>query len=214
MNTDRLKVYGPAGALDRGDARLVEAARPSDRFTDIAPGGPPYRLLWLRLKSGAPGDPPDERYYADEVRPKSLDAGGHIEWEAAPGGLTQATVHNVAETLAATHLLPENTIVHAEERLDRGEPPNMVYLADVPVPPERLARIVSYSAGAYTVQPVRRELGGFVDDGPALSGVENIAELWEDEAGYLAGPPDFDRYVGIIWTPAGWTIVLHPPRMV
>jgi hypothetical protein len=214
MDTDRLGIYGPAVALDRGEARLVEAARPSDRHVEVTPGGPPYRLLWLRIKSGAPADPPDERYYADEVRPGGTDSGGHVAWEAVPGGLTDVIVHNVAEAQAATHLLREDAVIHAEERLDRSGPPEMVYLADVPVPLERLARIIAYANGGYTVQPVRREPAGFVDDGPAITAVSNIGELWPDEAGYLAGPPDFDRYVGIVWTPAGWTIVLHPPRMV
>jgi hypothetical protein len=214
MATDRLKVYGPAAALDRGDERQLEASRPSDRWTEVSPGGPPYRLLWLRIASGAPGDPPDERYYADEVRPTGTDAGGHVTWEAVPGGQTQVVVHNVAEARAGTHLLAEGTVIHAEERMDRSGPPVLVYLAQVPVPPERLARIVAYDAGAYTVQPVRREPSGFADDGAQISGVKNLGELWEGEAGYLQGPPAFDRYVTIFWTPAGWTMVLHPPRMV
>jgi len=214
MDTDRLKVYGAASALDRGDERQLEAARPSDRWTEVSPGGPPYRHLWLRLADGAPGDPPDERYYADEVRPTGVDGGGHLEWEAAPGGLEQVVVHNAAEARAGTHLLAPGTVIRAEERMDRSGPPALLYLADVPVPPERLARIVAYDAGAYTVQPVRRESGGFAADGPEIAGVKNLGELWEDEAGYLAGPAAFDRYVGIFWTPAGWTMVLHPPRMV
>jgi len=214
MNTDRLKAYGPAVALDHGEARLAELSQQRDRFTEVTPGGPPCRPLWLRIGSGVPGNSPDERYYADEVRPKGLDLDGHIEWEAVPGGLSQVVVHNTAEAPDATHLLPEDMVIHAEERLDRSSPPEFVYLACVPVLPERLARIVSYDAGAYTVQPVRRGVGGFEDDGPAISGVANIGELWEDEAGYLSGPPDFDRYVRIVWTRAGWTIVLHPPRMV
>ena len=95
----------------------------------------------------------------------------------------------------------------------------MAYLAEVPVAPEqeqteRLARIVSYGQGAYTVQPVQRTSTGFEDDGPELEGVPNLGELWDDEAGYLAGPEQFDRYVRIFQTPAGWTIVLHPPRML
>jgi len=59
-----------------------------------------------------------------------------------------------------------------------------------------------------------------VGDGPTIAGVPNIGELWADEAGYLAGPEGFGRYVRLFRTPAqhpaeaGWTILLHPPRMV
>jgi hypothetical protein len=214
MESERLKVYGSPSALDRGDERDLEAARPADRWTEVSPGGPPERLLWLRLTSGAPGDPPDERYYADEVRPVGVDSGGHVVWDPAPGGAAHVVVHNAAEARASTHLLAVDTVIRAEERMDRASPPGMLYLADVPVPPTRPARIVSYADGAYVVQPVRREAQGFVDDGPEIGGVVNPGELWDDEAGYLAGPPDFDRYVDIFWTPAGWTILLHPPRMV
>jgi len=216
MGTDRLRIYAPDAALDRGDDRDLEAARPADRWTEISPGGPPYRLLWCRIAGGAPGSPPDERYYADEVRPEGTDAGGHIEWEAVPGGLEGITVHNIAEAEAGTHLVPEDTVIRVEERPDRSGPPEMVYLTNVPVErwTWRVARIVSYSGGTYTVQPVRREEGGFENDGDPIAGVPNIGELWPDEAGYLAGPDGFDRYVRILWTPAGWIILLHPPRMV
>jgi len=216
METDRLRIYAPGIALDRGENRHLETDRPKDRWTEISPGGPPYRLLWCRVASGGPGSPPDERYYADEVRPKGTDAEGHIEWEAVPGGLEGIVVHNTAERETGTHLVPEDTVVPVEERLDRSAPPNLVYLTNVPVASwaRRIARIVSYSGGTYTVQPVRREGGGFQDDGDPIAGVPNIGELWPDEAGYLAGPDGFDRYVRIFRTPAGWTILLHPPRMV
>ena len=216
METERLGIYAPDTALDRGEDRHLEADRPKDRWTEISPGGPPYRFLWCRITSGAPGSPPDERYYADEVRPKSTDAGGHIEWEAVPGGLEGIVVHNIAEAGTSTHLVSENTIIPTQERLDRSTPPEMVYLTNVPVErwTRRLAQIVSYSGGTYTVQPVRREEGGFENDGDPIAGVPNIGELWPDEAGYLAGPDGFDRYVRILWTPAGWIILLHPPRMV
>jgi hypothetical protein len=215
MKTDRLRIYSSAASQGQADERLVEQARPAVRVTEISSGGPPYRLLWCRIASGAPGDPPDERYYGDEVRPVGPDSGGHMTWEPAPGGLQEIVVHNVAEAAAGTHLLPANLVVQVEEQLDRSGPPEMVYLANVSVAAaQRLARIVSYDSGTYTVQPVRREAGGFVNDGPQIAGVPNIGELWDDEQGYLAGPSGFDRYVQIISTPAGWTIVLHPPRMV
>ena len=214
MATDRLSIYGTGAAMERGNERQMELLRPAERWTEVTPGGPPYRLLWCRIASGAPGDPPDERYYADEVRPTGAGSSGHIGWESVPGGLEQVVVHNVAEADFGTHLVPEDTIVRVEERLDRGSPPEMVYLADVAVPLERLARIVSYDTESYTVQPVRRTGGGIQDDGPTIGGVPNLGELWPDEYGYLDGPADFDRYVQIFLTPAGWTILLHPPRMV
>jgi hypothetical protein len=195
----------------------VEAARPADRAFDVGPGELPYRLLWCRIGSGAPGDPPDERYYADEVRATGADSEGHVEWQAVPGGQSGIVVYNIAEAAAETHLLVEGTVVRVEERLDRGAPPQFIYLtfSCVPAVGDRLARIVSYDqGGTYTVQPVTRESGGFVDDGPQIAGVPNIGELWDDEKGYLAGPSAFPRYVQIFKTPAGWTILMHPPRMV
>jgi len=86
-----------------------------------------------------------------------------------------------------------------------------------PVPPvqgSRLGRIVSYDTGSYTVQPVRREEGGYVNDGSALSGVKNLGELWPEEAGYLSGPAAYDRYVELLSTGGEWVFIVHPPRMV
>ena len=215
MGQERLKIYANEAARDRRGERQVDLARPTEKWAEVTPGGPPYRLLWCRITDGAPGNPPDERYYGDEVRPAGVDASGHVTWETVPDGLQQIVIHNVAEAVSGTHLAPADTIVRVEERLDRRGPPEMVYLAEVGIAgSERLARIVSYASGAYTVQPVRREGGGFVDEGDPIDGVPNLGELWDDEAGYLAGPSQFDRYVRIFTTPAGWTILLHPPRMV
>ena len=214
MDGNRLTVYGLAAALDRGEEWHLESERAGEKSPEIGPEGPPGRLLWCRITSGAPGDPPDERYYAEEVRPGAVGSEGHIEWDTVPGGLSQIVVHNVAEVGAGTHALGVDTVVRVEECLDRSSPPAMVYLTFVPAPDHRLARIVSYDGGTYTVQPVRREPGGFVDEGPQITGAPNLGELWNDEAGYLQGPSDFDRYVEILRTPAGWTILLHPPRMV
>jgi len=216
METDRLRLYETSAALDRGEERLLAAGRPADRWTEVTPGGPPYRLLWCRIGSGAPGDPPDERYFADEVRPTVADAEGHLAWELVPDGLRGIVVHNVAEAGAGTHALAADTILRVEERLDRAAPPSMVYLAHVAAASDahRLARIVSFDGDSYTVQPVRRESAGIVDDGDPIAGVPNLGELWDEEAGYLAGPASFDRYVRIFQTPAGWAMLLHPPRMV
>jgi len=214
MTGDRLKIYGVEALLDRNENRGASATRGARASAEVSPGGPPYRLLWCRVQMSAPADPPDERYYADEVRPAGVDGEGHVQWELVPDGLGDITVHNVAEAALGTHLVPADTVVRVEERLDRGGPPEWVYLMHVPVEADRLARVVSYESGAYTVQPVRREAGGFVDDGPTIVGVPNLGELWGDEAGYLAGPEGFDRYVRLFRTPAGWTILLHPPRMV
>jgi len=211
------KACGTSGNTAKQERRAVEAGRPVDRLPEVSPGGLPYRILWCRIGSDSPADPPDERYYADEVRPTGADLEGHLEWETVPDGLSQIVVHNVAEADAGTHLLAEGTVIRVEERLDRRGPPEFVYLASAIAPSsaDRLARIVAYeSDGTYTVQPVRREAGGCVDDGDQVTGVLNLGELWDDEKGYLAGPTGFDRYVRIFLMPAGWTIVLHPPRMV
>jgi hypothetical protein len=215
MARKRLRIHGAAASLQKGEERAASAERDAPVSADVSPGGPPYRLFWCRLQADAPGNPPDERYYCDEVRPTGTDGEGRVQWELVPDGLTDITVHNVAEAVLGTHLLPADAVVRVEARLDRGGPPEWVYLAEVPVSAmDRLARIVSYDSGTYTVQPVRREGGGFVDDGDPITGVPNVGELWPDEAGYLDGPDGFDRYVRLVQTPAGWTILLHPPRMV
>jgi len=216
MPSNPLGIYAPGAMRDRTEDRHVGAARPTDPSPDLEPGGPPYRTFWARVLATAPADPPDERYYADEVRPTGPDGGGHMQWEKPTGGLENLIVHNVAEAGTGSHLLPEDTVVRVEARLDRRTPPEMVYLTAMPVAgtTRRLARIVSYSGGAYTVQPVRREAGEFVDDGDPIAGVPNVGELWPDEAGYLAGPSDYERYVPLVSTASGWIILLHPPRMV
>jgi hypothetical protein len=139
-----------------------------------------------------------------------------MQWAKPPGGLEGIVVHNVAEAGAGSHLVPEDTVARVEARLDRRCPPEMAYLASVGASGagQRLARVVSYADGAYTVQPVRRQGGGFVDDGDPIAGVPNVGEIQPDEAGYLAGPDGCDRYVPLVATDAGWIIVLHPPRMV
>jgi hypothetical protein len=217
MEPDALGVYAPSAVRDRSEDRHVDAARPTDRSPDLEPGGPPYRPFWARLLATAPGDPPDERYLADEVRPTGPTGDGLMQWETFAGALAGIVVHNVAEAEARSHLLAAETVVRVEARLDRRSPPDMVYLTFVPPAAEvrqQVARVVSYAGGAYTVQPVRREGGQFVDDGDPVAGVPNVGELWPDEAGYLNGPSEYDRYVPLTWTASGWIIVLHPPRMV
>lgn len=214
MGRKRLKIHGTEAILDRTAVREASAEREVRPDLDVTPGGPAYRLLWCRLGADAPGDPPDERYYGDEVRASGVDGEGHVQWELVPDGLADIVVHNTAEAVLGTHLVPADAVVRVEARLDRGGPPEWVYLTDVPVSADRLARVVSYGGGTYTVQPVRAEGGGFVDDGAPVTGVANLGELWPDEAGYLDGPDGFDRYVRLFRTGAGWTILLHPPRMV
>jgi len=216
MERDAFGIYAPSAVRDRGEDRYVDGVRPTDRSPDLEPGGPPYRLFWARLLASAPADPPDERYDADEVRPTGPDGDGLMQWETFAGALAGIVVHNVAEADARSHFLSADTVVRVEARLDRSSPPDMVYMAHVPVAQatQRLARVVSYSGGTYTVQPVRREGGQFVDDGDPVAGVPNVGELWPDEAGYLAGPSQYERYVPLTWTASGWIIVLHPPRMV
>jgi hypothetical protein len=213
MEDERLRIYGAPVVLDGLERWRAESGRRLGS-AEFAAGEPLERRLWCRLADQAPADPPDERYYAAEVRPAGCDQDGRLVWETVPGGPPDLLVHNMAEAAFATHLVPAGTVLPVEARLDGGAPPSLVYVTYAPVAPERLARIVSYEAGAYTVQPVRREGGGFVDDGPEVAGVPNIGELWPDEAGYLEGPESYARYVRLLRTPAGWAIVLHPPRMV
>jgi hypothetical protein len=215
MAKDRLKILGLDAALLREEEREAGLPRAAEGRSEVSPAPPPYRLLWCQIASGAPGDPPDERYYADEVRPQAADESGHMEWEAAPGGLQGIVVHNVAETGTGGHMLTEGTVLRVEERLDHGDPPSLVYLACAEMQQaQKLARIVSYDSGFYTVQPVRLEAGSFADDGQPLFGVPNLGELWPDEAGYLDGPAGYDRYVELLGKPGGWVFILHPPRMV
>lgn len=213
MRDERLMMYGSAAAVDGLERWRVESGR-GRALGEFSAGDPLERRFWGRLSDEAPADPPDERYYAAEVRPAGLGQGGHLAWEAVPGGPADLVVHNMAEAVLGTHLLPAGTVVPVEARLDGGSPPALVYATFAPPAPERLARIVSYDAGAYTVQPVRHEGGQFVDDGPEVAGVPNIGELWPEEAGYLDGPESYARYVRLLRTPTGWIIVLHPPRMV
>jgi hypothetical protein len=202
--------------LNRLGERMVGLTRPADRLTELTPGGPPYRMIWCGLRAEIPGTPPDERYFADEVQPQGTDAAGRLVWEAVPDGLTQIVVHNLAEADARTHAIPAGTVVRAEERLDRSDPPNLVYMIHVQAATTatRLARVLSHDGTSYTVQPVVRQPTGFADEGSPITGVPNVGELWNEEKGYLMGPAAYDRIVPLVETPAGWTIVLHPPRLV
>jgi hypothetical protein len=216
MTAERFRLYAAEDVLDRAETVRAAAGRAEPASPDSTPGGPPQRHLWCRLDEGAPADPPDERYWADEVRPAGVDEQGRVTWEAVPGGLAHAVLHNVAEAADAAHRLAAGTVVRAEERLDRREPPEFVLLAHAPPSGgdgPQLARVVSWDEGTYTVQPVRRTESGFVDEGDEIGGVPNLGELWPEEAGYLAGPGGFDRYVQILETPGGPVIVLHPPRL-
>ena len=118
MSTERLKAYQTGPALDLADERRIEASRPADRWAEVGPGDPPYRLLWCQVREAAPADPPDERYYADEVRPAGADAGGHLEWETVPDGLQEIVVHNVPEAGQGTHLVEAGAVIRVEERVD------------------------------------------------------------------------------------------------
>jgi hypothetical protein len=215
MTEDRLKILGLDAALLREEEREAALPRSAEGRSEVSPAPPPYRLLWCQIAYGAPGDPPDERYYADEVRPQEANESGHMEWEAVPGGLQGLVVHNIAEAGMGSHTLPQGMVVRVEERLDHGDPPDMVYLACAEMQqPQKLGRIVSYDDGTYTVQPVRMETGSFVDDGPPISGVPNLGELWPDEAGYMDGPAGYDRYVELLGGSGRYAFILHPPRMV
>jgi len=77
-----------------------------------------------------------------------------------------------------------------------------------------VVRIVSYSGGVYTVQPVVRSGGAWQDAGPQLTNIRNFGEVQAEEAGYLAGPSGCDIYVPLFEAGDERFLLVHPPRMV
>ena len=77
-----------------------------------------------------------------------------------------------------------------------------------------VVRIVSYSGGVYTVQPVVRSGGAWQDSGSQLTGIHNYGEVQAEEAGYLAGPAGCDIYVPLFEAGDERFLLVHPPRMV
>jgi len=51
MRAERLKVYGVVTMLDRSAGREVSAERAANRFAEVSPGRPLYRILWCWTKS-------------------------------------------------------------------------------------------------------------------------------------------------------------------
>lgn len=199
--------------------RQVGAERPGRQISQTGPGRPPYGLLWGRINSTTPpGNPPDERYYLDEVRPAGVDGNGHLTWETVPNGRTDILAHNAAEADQETHLVPLNTVVQLRQELDQSAPPqwrHTFYYSGGPV--TRTARIISYDGDNplphYTIQPVRMTQSGFQDEGGEITDVVNYGEIQEDEHGYLAGPTGQTRYVLMLSEGGEHYIVHHPPRM-
>ncbi len=77
-----------------------------------------------------------------------------------------------------------------------------------------IVRVVSYSGGVYTVQPVVRGGGAWQDSGSQLTGIHNFGEVQAEEAGYLAGPSGCDIYVPLFEAGDERFLLVHPPRMV
>jgi hypothetical protein len=77
-----------------------------------------------------------------------------------------------------------------------------------------IVRVVSYSGGVYTVQPVVRSGGAWQDAGAQLTGIRNFGEVPAEEAGYLAGPSGCDIYVPLFEAGDERFLLVHPPRMV
>jgi hypothetical protein len=77
-----------------------------------------------------------------------------------------------------------------------------------------VVRIVSYSSGVYTVQPVVRSGGAWQDVGAPLPNIHNFGEVQAEEAGYLAGPTGCDIYVPLFEAGDERFLLVHPPRMV
>lgn len=177
-----------------------------------------FKLYWGRLNATtAPGTPPDERYYLDEVQPAGVDSGGAIDWEVVPNGLTNVVAWNTAEAGNRTHQLPVGLVVLVREELDESSPP--VFRSIFCVYPggggsdSCLVRVTGYDGTAYTVQPVAWSGGAWTDTGAPISGVPNIGEIQAGEQGYLSGPSGANVYVRMYTDGGEQYLAVHPPRM-
>jgi hypothetical protein len=213
------------GITDPLDAVLAEvrrrlaAGREGNFVAEL--GGPElgFRLWWGRVNSSAPpGNPPDERYGLDEVRPKGVDASDQIEWELVPGGRQDIVAWNMAEAVDRSHELPEGAVVLVREELDQDSPPEFraIFFRTVSTSAgSRMCRIESYSsaAGTYTVQPVAWTGSAWQADGGAISDVVNVGEVQSGEEGYLSGPAGEDIYARLYQEGDDCFLAVHPPRM-
>jgi hypothetical protein len=211
-------VVDPLDAVLAEVRRRLTAGREGNFIAEL--GGPElgYTLWWGRINGATPpGDPPDERYVVDEVRPVGIDAAGAIEWELSPAGGRDVVAWNVAEAIDRTHELPENAVVLVRQELDRESPAEFraIFFRSVGGPGggSRMCRIESYGAGAYTVQPVVWSGSSWSDDGLAVTDVVNVGEVRAEEAGYLAGPSGHDVYVRLYDEGGEPFLAVHPPRM-
>jgi hypothetical protein len=218
MRATDLAVNDPLEAVLAEVRRRLAAGREGNFVAEL--GGPDagFRLYWGRLNTtAAPGTPPDERYYLDEVRPAGVDAGGAIDWEAAPNGRTNVVAWNVAEAIDRTHQLAVGVVVLVREELDESSPAEFrsifcVYPGGA-ANDSCLVRVTGYDGTAYTVQPVAWSNGAWADDGDAVSGVPNVGEIQAGEPGYLAGPSGANVYVRMYTDGGENYLVVHPPRM-
>ena len=221
MRSNRLNVTDPMDAVLAEVRRRLAAGREGNFVAELGGGDPGYALYWAQLSaSGAPGSPPDERYLVDEVRPAGLDAEtGAVVWELVPGGRRDRVAWNVAEAVDRTHELPAGRVVLVREELDQASPPEFrsIFFAAAGVAAtagSRMVRITGFSLGAYTVQPVTWSGAAWADDGPPVSGVVNVGEIRDEEAGYLAGPSGHAIYARLYSEGGQPFLAVHPPRMV
>lgn len=218
MHLNRSASPDPIDSVLAEVRRRLAAGREGNFIAEL--GGPElgYVLYWARLQdAAAPGDPPDERYLVDEVRPTAVDQDGALTWELVPGGRTDLVAWNLAEALDRTHELAPDEVVLVREELDQGSPAEFraIFFRGVGGSGSRMCRIVSYQTGSgtYTVQPVAWSESAWQDDGGTLSGVANVGEVRAEEAGYLAGPANHDIYVRLYVEGDTPFLAVHPPRM-
>lgn len=168
--------------------------------------GPPHRAgFWARLTAEAAGG---GGYYSW----KMLEDDAETDVDPSVTGTDNAKEVNGTEGIPTG--AGAGAVVWME--LDRTDDPREYRFAYDPGGGggPAVVRIVSYSGGVYTVQPVVRSGGAWQDAGAPLTNIRNFGEVQAEEAGYLAGPSGCDIYVPLFEAGDERFLLVHPPRMV